>query len=149
MESRRCVVMVRPRGCLVALSCLRDQNYKELYGLGSVDYAAQAGADSPLVIQRGSPNQLTYDVGATYSFNMRQWWWAEPPLVRETSEMSAAPNRKLRDSISPDETRLSGLPLIAAGKVGADAFHSKPIIKLHRGGCTFRPRGLRLGVVDV
>jgi outer membrane protein len=33
-----------------------------------------SAADSPLVTQRGSPNQLTVGVGATYSFNIRQFW---------------------------------------------------------------------------
>lgn len=33
-----------------------------------------SAADSPLVIQRGSPNQLIYGLGATYSFTMHQWW---------------------------------------------------------------------------
>jgi outer membrane protein len=31
-------------------------------------------AESPLVTQRGSPNQFTFGVGATYSFNIRQFW---------------------------------------------------------------------------
>jgi outer membrane protein len=31
-------------------------------------------ADSPLVTQRGSPNQFTYGLGATYSFAMSPWW---------------------------------------------------------------------------
>ena len=31
-------------------------------------------ADSPLVTQRGSPNQFTFGLGATYSFNMNPWW---------------------------------------------------------------------------
>jgi MipA family protein len=31
-------------------------------------------ADSPLVTQRGSPNQLTYGLGATYSFDMHPLW---------------------------------------------------------------------------
>jgi outer membrane protein len=31
-------------------------------------------ADSPLVTQRGSPNQFTFGLGATYSFNMHPWW---------------------------------------------------------------------------
>ncbi len=31
-------------------------------------------ADSPIVTVRGSPNQLTYGLGATYSFNMHPWW---------------------------------------------------------------------------
>jgi outer membrane protein len=31
-------------------------------------------ADSPLVIQRGSPNQFTYGLGATYSFTIHQFW---------------------------------------------------------------------------
>ena len=33
-----------------------------------------SAADSPLVTQRGSPNQLTYGLGATYSFNMHPLW---------------------------------------------------------------------------
>jgi outer membrane protein len=33
-----------------------------------------SAADSPLVIQRGSPNQFTFGVGATYSFNMHPLW---------------------------------------------------------------------------
>jgi MipA family protein len=41
-----------------------------------IEYKRLTGsaADSPLVTQRGSANQLTYGVGATYSFNMRSWW---------------------------------------------------------------------------
>lgn len=41
-----------------------------------IEYERLTGsaADSPLVTQRGSPNQLTYGLGATYSFNMRPWW---------------------------------------------------------------------------
>ncbi len=31
-------------------------------------------AGSPLVIQRGSPDQFTFGLGATYSFNMQPWW---------------------------------------------------------------------------
>jgi MipA family protein len=31
-------------------------------------------ANSPLVIQRGSPNQLSFGVGATYSFDMHPLW---------------------------------------------------------------------------
>ena len=33
-----------------------------------------SAADSPLVTQRGSPNQVTYGLGATYSFNMHPLW---------------------------------------------------------------------------
>ena len=33
-----------------------------------------AAADSPLVTQRGSPDQLTFGLGATYSFAMQPWW---------------------------------------------------------------------------
>lgn len=33
-----------------------------------------SAANSPLVTQRGSPNQLTYGLGATYSFNMHPLW---------------------------------------------------------------------------
>jgi outer membrane protein len=33
-----------------------------------------SAADSPLVTMRGSPNQLTFGVGATYTFNMRPLW---------------------------------------------------------------------------
>ncbi len=41
-----------------------------------IEYERLTGsaADSPLVTQRGSANQLTYGVGATYSFNMHPWW---------------------------------------------------------------------------
>jgi len=35
---------------------------------------AGSAADSPLVTERGSPNQFTFGVGGTYSFNMRPWW---------------------------------------------------------------------------
>jgi outer membrane protein len=31
-------------------------------------------ANSPLVVQRGSANQLTLGAGATYSFNIKQFW---------------------------------------------------------------------------
>ena len=41
-----------------------------------VEYQRLTGsaADSPLVTQRGSPNQLTYGLGAAYSFNMHPLW---------------------------------------------------------------------------
>lgn len=35
---------------------------------------AASVADSPLVAQRGSPNQWTYGLGATYSFSMHPLW---------------------------------------------------------------------------
>jgi outer membrane protein len=43
---------------------------------GLVEYQRLTGsaADSPLVTQRGSPNQYTFGLGATYSFNMAPWW---------------------------------------------------------------------------
>src|SRR5208282_4033750 len=41
-----------------------------------VEYQRLTGsaADSPLVTQRGSPDQFTYGLGATYSFSMSPWW---------------------------------------------------------------------------
>ena len=33
-----------------------------------------SSANSPLVTVRGSPNQLTFGFGATYTFNMRPPW---------------------------------------------------------------------------
>jgi outer membrane protein len=41
-----------------------------------VEYERLTGdaANSPLVVQRGSPNQFTYGVGATYSFDMPGLW---------------------------------------------------------------------------
>jgi len=41
-----------------------------------VEYQRLTGsaADSPLVIQRGSPNQLTFGLGATYAFTTHPWW---------------------------------------------------------------------------
>jgi outer membrane protein len=41
-----------------------------------IEYERLTGsvADSPLVTQRGSPDQLTYGLGVTYSFNMHPWW---------------------------------------------------------------------------
>ncbi|HEX3939376.1 MAG TPA: MipA/OmpV family protein [Xanthobacteraceae bacterium] len=33
-----------------------------------------AAANSPLVTQRGSPDQFTYGLGVTYSFAMHPWW---------------------------------------------------------------------------
>jgi MipA family protein len=41
-----------------------------------VEYERLTGsaADSPLVTQRGSPNQLTFGLGATYAFTMHQFW---------------------------------------------------------------------------
>jgi outer membrane protein len=43
---------------------------------GFTEYERLTGsvADSPLVTQRGSPNQFTFGLGATYSFNMAPWW---------------------------------------------------------------------------
>jgi outer membrane protein len=41
-----------------------------------VEYERLTGdaANSPLVVQRGSPNQFTYGLGATYSFDMPSLW---------------------------------------------------------------------------
>jgi MipA family protein len=41
-----------------------------------VEYERLTGsaADSPIVTQRGSPNQFTYGLGASYSFSMHPWW---------------------------------------------------------------------------
>ncbi len=41
-----------------------------------VEYERLTGsaADSPLVTQRGSPNQFTFGLGATYSFDMHPLW---------------------------------------------------------------------------
>jgi outer membrane protein len=41
-----------------------------------VEYQRLTGsvADSPIVTVRGSPNQFTYGLGATYSFSMAPWW---------------------------------------------------------------------------
>jgi len=41
-----------------------------------VEYERLSGsaADSPLVTMRGSPNQFTFGVGATYTFSMRPLW---------------------------------------------------------------------------
>ena len=43
---------------------------------GFVEYQRLTGsaADSPLVIQRGSPNQFTFGLGATYAFTMHSLW---------------------------------------------------------------------------
>jgi outer membrane protein len=43
---------------------------------GFVEYQRLTGsaADSPLVIQRGSPNQFTFGLGATYAFITHPWW---------------------------------------------------------------------------
>jgi outer membrane protein len=43
---------------------------------GFVEYERLVGsaADSPLVTQRGSPNQLTFGLGATYAFATHPWW---------------------------------------------------------------------------
>ena len=41
-----------------------------------VEYQRLTGsaADSPLVIQRGSPDQFTFGLGATYAFTTHPWW---------------------------------------------------------------------------
>jgi len=41
-----------------------------------IEYERLTGsaADSPLVTQRGSANQLIYGLGASYSFSMHPWW---------------------------------------------------------------------------
>jgi outer membrane protein len=41
-----------------------------------VEYQRLTGsvANSPIVTVRGSPNQFTYGLGATYSFSMAPWW---------------------------------------------------------------------------
>ena len=45
---------------------------------GFVEFQRLTGsaADSPLVIQRGSPNQITFGLGATYAFVTHPWWSA-------------------------------------------------------------------------
>ena len=41
-----------------------------------IEYERLVGsaADSPLVTQRGSPNQVTFGLGARYSFVTHPWW---------------------------------------------------------------------------
>jgi outer membrane protein len=41
---------------------------------GEYERLTGSAADSPLVTVRGSPDQLTFGVGATYSFSMHPWW---------------------------------------------------------------------------
>jgi outer membrane protein len=41
---------------------------------GEYERLTGSAADSPLVTQRGSPNQLTFGLGATYSFSMHPLW---------------------------------------------------------------------------
>jgi outer membrane protein len=45
-----------------------------VHALTEYERLTGSAADSPLVIQRGSPNQFTFGVGATYSFNMHPLW---------------------------------------------------------------------------
>jgi outer membrane protein len=45
-----------------------------VHALTEYERLTGSAADSPLVIQRGSPNQYTFGVGATYSFNMNPLW---------------------------------------------------------------------------
>ncbi|HEX4410419.1 MAG TPA: MipA/OmpV family protein [Xanthobacteraceae bacterium] len=45
-----------------------------VHALFEYEHLTGSVADSPLVIQRGSPDQFTYGLGATYSFSMHPWW---------------------------------------------------------------------------
>jgi outer membrane protein len=45
-----------------------------VHALTEYERLTGSAADSPLVIQRGSPNQFTFGIGATYSFNMHPLW---------------------------------------------------------------------------
>jgi MipA family protein len=45
-----------------------------VHGLFEYERLAGSAANSPLVTQRGSPNQLTFGLGATYSFQMHPLW---------------------------------------------------------------------------
>ena len=45
-----------------------------VHALTEYERLTGSAADSPLVIQRGSPNQFTFGIGATYSFNMNPLW---------------------------------------------------------------------------
>jgi outer membrane scaffolding protein for murein synthesis (MipA/OmpV family) len=45
-----------------------------VHGLFEYERLTDSVADSPIVTQRGSPNQYTFGLGATYSFNMHPWW---------------------------------------------------------------------------
>ena len=44
------------------------------YALVEYERISGSAADSPLVTQRGSPNQLTFGLGASYSFSMHPLW---------------------------------------------------------------------------
>jgi len=46
----------------------------EVHGLFEYERLTGSAADSPLVTLRGSPNQYTFGIGATYSFNMQPLW---------------------------------------------------------------------------
>ncbi len=45
-----------------------------VHALTEYERLTGSAADSPLVTQRGSPNQFTFGVGATYSFDMHPLW---------------------------------------------------------------------------
>jgi outer membrane protein len=44
------------------------------YGFIEYERLVGSAADSPLVTQRGSPNQVTFGLGARYSFVTHPWW---------------------------------------------------------------------------
>jgi len=44
------------------------------HALFEYERLTDSAADSPLVTQRGSPDQFTFGLGATYSFAMSPWW---------------------------------------------------------------------------
>ncbi len=46
----------------------------ETHGFVEYERLTDSAADSPLVTERGSPNQFTFGVGATYSFAMKPLW---------------------------------------------------------------------------
>jgi outer membrane protein len=45
-----------------------------VHGLFEYERLTGSAADSPLVMQRGSPNQFSFGLGATYSFDMHPLW---------------------------------------------------------------------------
>ena len=46
----------------------------QVHGIVEYERLAGSAADSPLVTVRGSPNQFTFGIGGTYTFNMRPLW---------------------------------------------------------------------------
>ena len=68
-DRRRSIRMAR-----AARSSISSIRQWQVHALVEYERISGSAANSPLVTMRGSPNQFTFGLGATYTFNMRPLW---------------------------------------------------------------------------